>query len=195
MRRIDRRWSGAVAAALCGVWLVGWSAGARASTAPDPALELERLNGSWALDWNESDSFEPVMEALETPWLVRRLAGMIDVQINLAVEPPGCETCPPKLRVEQSNPIRSSKRTVALDGVARPGKDPLGNETLDRFSWSPDAGMEMVRERTLRSGKRARIHEKRRVEDDLRTMISLMTVWVDDVEQVQVRRVLRKVEP
>jgi len=166
-----------------------------ADSAADPGLALERLNGVWELDWERSDSFEPVMDVLEVPWLLRRLAGLISVQIAIEVKPPTCETCPPTMHVAQKNPVRNSERTVELDGVARPATDPLGNESLDRFSWSPEIGMEMMRERTLDSGRSARIRERRRVEDDLHTMVSTMTVWIDGVEEASVRRVLRKVEP
>ncbi len=165
------------------------------SNTSDPALDLERLEGTWKLDWDESDPFEPVMKALEVPWFLRKLVGVIPVQINIEVRPPSCDACSPQLHVEQRNPVRQSERTIELDGVARPAVDPLGNETVDKFTWSPESGMEMFRERTLGSGKSARIHERRKVEDDLRTMVSTMTVWIDDVEHATVRRVMRKVEP
>ncbi|MCP4035531.1 MAG: hypothetical protein GY733_01230 [bacterium] len=163
--------------------------------AADAGLDLERLNGRWKLDWARSDSFEPVMKALEVPWLVRKLAGVVPVHVTLSVASPACDSCDPSLYVEQQNPLRSSSRTIVLDGVARPAKDPLGNDTVDRFTWSSENGMEMVRERVLASGKSARIREQRRVEDDLETMISTVTVWVENEERARVRRVLRKVEP
>ncbi len=161
----------------------------------DPALDLDRLNGRWTIDWKASDSFEPVMDALEVPWLLRRLAGVVKAYITITVEPPPCDTCNPSLRIEQESPVRDSSRVVRLDGVARPSKDPLGNETVDRFNWNPETGMELIRVRTLGSGRTARILERRLVEDDLRTMVSTMTVWVDDVERARVRRILRKVQP
>jgi hypothetical protein len=161
----------------------------------DPTLDLDRLNGRWTIDWKASDSFEPVMDALEVPWLLRRLAGVVKAYITITVESPPCDTCNPSLRIEQESPVRDSSRVVRLDGVARPSKDPLGNETVDRFDWTPETGMELIRVRTLGSGRTARILERRVVEDDLRTMVSTMTVWVDDVERAQVRRVLRKVKP
>ncbi|MCP5044911.1 MAG: hypothetical protein GY944_28115 [bacterium] len=52
-----------------------------------------------------------------------------------------------------------------------------------------------VRGSLLASGKNARIRERRRVEDDLETMISTMTVWVENEQRARVRRVLRKVGP
>ena len=44
--------------------------------AADAEAGPARIDGEWKLDWDRSDSFEPVMEALETPWLMRRLAGI-----------------------------------------------------------------------------------------------------------------------
>lgn len=158
-----------------------------------PLGELERFNGKWQLDWDRSDPFDDVMKLLETPWLARRLAGVVKVYVTFEVEPPECETCQPKLKITQENPIRDTTRTVVLDGEPRPAKDPLGNESIDRFSWSPEHGLEMVRERTLKSGNAARIRERRRVADDLDTMVSRFTLWIDGEERASIRRVMRRV--
>jgi hypothetical protein len=82
---------------------------------------------------------------------------------------------------------------VVLDGEPRPAKDPLGNESIDRFTWSPDHGLEMIRERVLKSGKSARIRERRKVADDRKTMVSLFTVWIDGEERASLRRVMRRI--
>ncbi|MFT5441037.1 MAG: hypothetical protein ACI8W3_000077 [Myxococcota bacterium] len=156
--------------------------------------DITRLNGRWALDWDQSESFDPAMDALEVPWFLKRLSGVISIYLTLTVEPASCDSCEPRLRIFQENPIKNVTRTVELDGVSRPATDALGNESMDRFTWHPDRGMEMFRERVLKSGKAARIHESRTIADDLDTMISTMTVWIDGEERAKVRRVLVKVE-
>ncbi len=165
--------------------------------AADPSKTdgLDRLNGKWKLDWEQSESFAPAMQALEVPWLVRQMAGLISVQITFAVAPGDCDTCDPSLLIESENPIQNTSRTVVLDGVPRPFIDVLGNDSMDRFRWHPEGGMEMVRERILDSGKAAKIHERRTVDEDLVTMVSTMTVWVDGRERTSVRRILMKVDP
>lgn len=158
-----------------------------------PVTELDRMNGKWQLDWDQSDPFDPVMKLLETPWLARRLAGIVSVYVTFEVESAECETCEPRLRIVQENPIRNTTRVVVLDGEPRPAKDPLGNESVDRFSWNPEHGLEMVRERVLKSGKAARIRERRSVAEDLNTMVSFLTVWIDGEERASIRRVMRRI--
>jgi hypothetical protein len=151
---------------------------------------LDRLNGRWKLDWSRSDRFDPVMEALEVPWLLRRLAGVVSVHVTFAIEPPECEGCGERLQIVSENPIKNTTRVVVLDGVARPATDPLGNESMDLFHWTDEQGLEMLRERVLKSGKAARIQEHRKVGEDYDTMVSTMTVWIEGEERASVRRVL-----
>lgn len=159
----------------------------------DSASDLSRLNGRWKLDWDKSESFDPVMDLLEVPWLVQKLSGVVPVYATFEVVPPECETCASTLRIHQENPIKNTTRVVALDGVPAPHVDPLGNESMDRFIWSQDAGLKMVRERILKSGKTARILDLRNVEDDLASMVSMMTVYIDGEERASVRRIMVKV--
>ena len=140
---------------------------------------LERLSGKWKLDWDQSESFKPAMKALEVPWLIRQMAGIISVQVTIAVAPSECEACRPSLQISSENPVKNTSRIVRLDGVSRPFTDALGNDSMDLFTWDPEDGMEMVRERVLGSGKSARIRERRTVTDDLSKMVSTMTVWVE----------------
>ena len=156
--------------------------------------DLERFNGRWKLDWERSEPMEPMMKVLELPWLLRKLAGIVSVYVSYAVEAPECEGCEPRLRIVLENPIKNTTRVVVLDGEPRPATDPLGNTSLDRFSWNPEHGMKMVRERSLKSGRSARLVDRRRVEDDLKTMVATLKVWVDDEERVSVRRVFIRVE-
>ncbi len=183
MRR--SRWLLVTEVVLC--ILVAWIAQAGQST------DLDRLNGRWKIAWDRSDSLEPAMEALEVPWLVRRLAGVVSAHVTFVVEYPECEGCEPRLRIVQENPLKSTTRVVALDGEPHSFEDALGNDCLDRFTWDPEHGMEMTREHELRSGSSAQIREQRSVEDDLQTMVSNMTVWVDGEQRASIRRVLLKV--
>ena len=161
---------------------------------PSGSDSLDRLTGKWKLDWDRSESFAPAMKALEVPWLVRQMAGLVSVQVTIDVEPPDCQACRPSLHISSENPIKNTSRYVHLDGVSRPFTDVMGNESMDLFTWSADDGMEMIRERVLDSGKLAKIYERRSVNDDLTTMVSTMIVWVDGEERASVRRVLLRVE-
>jgi hypothetical protein len=155
---------------------------------------IDRLTGVWKLDWRQSDSFGPAMKALEVPWLVRQMAGIVTVRIIIEMAPSECGVCNPSLLMRSENPIRDTSRVVVLDGVARPFTDVMGNDSMDLFFWDPENGMVMVRHRVLDSGKSAKIRERRTVTDDLSTMISTMTVWVEGEERASVRRVLVKVD-
>jgi hypothetical protein len=184
------RWVGLVGLTLFLLLAVG-GAGAFEPADPD---SLDRLGGKWKLDWDRSESFGPAMMALEVPWLVRQMAGLVSIQVTIEVEASECEACSPSLRISSKNPIRNTSRQVFLDGVSRPFTDVMGNESMDVFTWDPARGMEMVRERVLDSGKAARIYESRTVTDDLATMVSTMTVWVEGQEQASVRRILSRVD-
>jgi len=161
---------------------------------PGTPDSLERLDGIWKLDWERSESFGPAMKALEVPWLVRQMAGLVSIQVTIEVTEPECEGCSRSLEIESENPIKNTSRHVMLDGVPRPFTDVMGNKSTDVFTWDPDRGMEMMRERILDSGKSARIYESRTVTDDLATMVSTMTVWIDGEERASVRRILSRVD-
>ena len=188
------RWLFVTQAALW-VLLCGSAVAAEPSTIPatQPA-DVQSLNGRWKLNWELSESADPMMEALEISWFLRKLAGVVSVQVIYAVEPPECEGCKSRLRITLENPIKKTDRVVLLDGVARPAIDPLGNESLDQFSWDPEHGMQMVRDRSVKSGKSARIVDFRRVGDDLQTLVSNLKVWIDGEERVSVRRVFDRVD-
>ena len=94
------------------------------------------------------------------------------------------------LPIQSENPIKNTQRVVVLDGVARPFTDPIGNQSMDQFTWHAERGMEMVRNRMLKSGKAAKIHERRTVSEDLTMMESIMTVWVDGEQRATVKRIL-----
>ena len=160
------------------------------ATAADAPDGVARLDGEWKLDWDRSDSFGPVMKVLETPWLMRKLAGIARVDLNLrAVETPtGCLECPEKVVITLSTPISSKDVEAVLDGKPRPGEDPRGRATLDRYTWSSEAGLEMIRELELPSGSQARLREIRSLGADPNTLLSQLTVWVDEVERASIER-------
>ena len=151
----------------------------------------DRLDGAWKLDWDRSESFEPAMKALETPWLLRRLAGIARVGLELRALPTAadCEGCSEKVLITLSTPISDKEVEVILDGMPRPGEDPRGRATVDRYTWTSDAGLEMIREVELPSGKQARIIETRNLGDDADTMISRLMVWVEGSERASIERI------
>ena len=181
-----------LAAGLAALFLLAaQGAGAFGPGDPDP---LDRLSGKWKLDWGQSESFTPALKALEVPWLIRQMAGLVSIKVTIAVEALECDECSRSLQISSENPIKNTSRVVFLDGVSRPFTDVMGNDSMDVFTWDPENGMVMVRERVLDSGKAARIRENRIVNDELTRMVSTMTVWVDGQERASVRRVLVKVD-
>ena len=160
------------------------------ASAADAPAGPARLDGHWKLDWDRSGSFEPVMKALETPWLMRRLAGIARVGLELRAirTPSDCEKCPEKVMVTLLTPISNSEAEAILDGQPRPGEDPRGRATLDRYSWTSERGLEMIRELELPSGNQARLIEIRNLGADSDTLLSTLTVWIDGSLQASVER-------
>lgn len=170
--------------------VVATSSLAAATTPEGPA----RLDGRWELDWDRSGSFEPAMEALEVSWFLRKLAGVARVGFEMRARPAKREGPTEGILVKQITPLSTSEVVVLLDGVARPGKDPTGRDTLDRYTWTSERGLEMIREFDLPSGAKARVREQRRLGDTPETLESVLTVWTDGVERASVRRVFRRMD-
>ncbi len=149
-----------------------------------------RLDGEWKLDWDRSDSFETVMTALETPWLLRKLAGIarVGLELRAVAATAECDACAEKVVMTLSTPISTKEVEIILDGKPRPGEDPRGRPTLDRYSWTSDQGIKMIRELELPSGSQARILETRVLGADADTLLSELTVWVDGTERASVKR-------
>jgi hypothetical protein len=184
-RRHPKRWRSAAPRILLVVLLTGGSARAEA--------DLSELDGRWKLDWDRSESFEPVMKALEVPWLMRKVAGVASVYVILQADAIECDGCPPTVRITEESPFATNAFVAVLDGEPRAGKDPAGNETLDRYVAVGGSGIELIRTRMLGSGRAARIRELRTPGADPDTMHSVLTVWVDEDEQASVRRVFERV--
>jgi len=164
------------------------------STSSVAAAELPnspaRLDGVWKLDWDQSDSFEPAMKALETSWFLRKLAGIARVGLEMRAVPRSseCDECAERIIVTLSTPISTRQVEAILDGEPRPGEDPRGRATVDRYSWTSEDGLEMIRELELPSGSQARIVEVRNLGVDPDTLSSRMTVWVDGSERASINR-------
>jgi len=161
-----------------------------AAMASDAPAGPARLDGEWKLDWDRSDSFEPVMKALETPWLMRQLAGIARVGLELRAvpTPADCGDCVEKIMLTLSTPISSKEVEAILDGVPRPGEDPRGRATVDQYRWTEEEGLEMIRELELPSGSRARLREIRLLGEDPNTLLSQLTVWIDGSERASIAR-------
>lgn len=150
------------------------------------------LDGHWKLDRDRSDSFEPVMTALEISWLVRRIASVGSIRMEMQTLDRTCDTCPYRIAFALRTPLRSQESTLVLDGEPRPGKDPSGRDTIDRFTWDEGRGLQMVRELTLPSGKPARLVELRMPGDDLDTLRSELTVSVSGEEVATIQRIFTR---
>jgi len=149
-----------------------------------------RLDGEWKLDWDQSDSFEPAMKALEASWFLRKLAGVARVGLEMQAVPlpSQCDECAERIVVTLSTPISTRQVEAILDGEPRPGEDARGRATIDRYSWTSEDGLEMIRELELPSGSQARIVEVRNLGVDPDTLSSRMTVWVDGSERASINR-------
>jgi len=153
-----------------------------------------RLDGEWRLDWDRSDSFEPVMKALEVSWLLRKLAGVARVGLELRAVPlaEDCGHCIRNMLVTLKSPLSNNEIQISLDGVPRPGKDPRGRDTLDAYTWTEEGTLEMNREVELPSGKQARLLEVRRIDSDPNTLISTLDVWVEGTKRASVTRAFER---
>jgi hypothetical protein len=85
-------------------------------------------------------------------------------------------------------PISSNEVEVTLDGKPRPGEDPRGRATVDRYTWTSEGGLEMIRELELPSGSQARLVETRNLGVDPDTLLSRLTVWIDGSERASIER-------
>ena len=121
--------------------------------------EPQALDGRWRLDWDRSESFASALEAMEVGWFMRQLAGVARVDIAIQSLEAECADCPSRLELTFSSPISNRSEVVFLDGRPRPGKDPQGNDTLDRYRLTDTGGVERVRELELPSGRAARLVE------------------------------------
>ena len=160
------------------------------ASAADPPSGAALFNGVWKLDWDRSDSFEPAMKALETPWLLRRLAGIARVRVEMRAEPTprDCRDCAEKIKLTLTTPIATQEVDAVLDGRVRPGETLRGRPTLDRYAWTSQGRLEMIREYELPSGSHARIRDIRSLGADPDTMLSQMTIWVDGTERASTMR-------
>ena len=159
--------------------------------AADTPVGPASLDGKWKLDWDRSDPFEPIMKALETPWLMRRLAGIarVGLELRAVAGPEDCGGCAGNMVVTLSTPISTNKVEVTLDGKSRPGKDPRGRATLDQYSWAAGEGLTRTRKLERPSGSQARLVEVRRLGGDSDTLLSQLTVWIDDSQRASIERV------
>jgi hypothetical protein len=155
--------------------------------------ESQNLDGNWQLDWDQSEPFAPALEAMEVGWLMRRLAGVARVDIGIQSLEPECDVCPERLEISFSSPISTRSEVVQLDHVPRPGKDPQGNPTIDRYKRTDGGGVEMVRELVLPSGKKARLIEAREIGTEPDSLISVLTVFVDGDQRAKIRRVFNRI--
>ncbi len=170
---------------------------ASADDAPKPSgavVGLGELQGRWKLDRDASDSFEPVMKALEVSWLIRRIAGVGSVYLTLELVPSSqCDDCPVRVRVTEKTPLRTTDFEIVLDGVVRPGVDPAGNETQDQYSTRLLGEMVLERRRTLPSGRAMRLQDRRSIGGKPDVMESVLKVWIEDRLEATSKRVFVRV--
>lgn len=190
--RIEPKSSSAVLAllALCLVASLVGSGLSDAHAATGSERDLSAFHGRWRLDRDASDSFEPVMEALEVSWLLRRLARVATAELSF--EPPAeapCDTCPTHLVATLESPVRTATFSIITDGKSRPAEDPAGNAVEDRYSEPQPGELLLERERKLPSGKQATIQDRRHVDPESGHLLSTLTVRIDGELRVTSNRV------
>ena len=86
--------------------------------------------GTWHLDRDASDSVEPMLAAMKTPWIVRKLAATMAPTMTITSLRHG------GLRVVNENPIRKTDQEIFVDGVKRERLDPLDRKVVRSATWN-----------------------------------------------------------
>ena len=154
--------------------------------------DLDAMGGRWRLDWERSDPSDALMEALEVGWVLRQLAGVATVELTVKPLERACASCPERFEFTVHSPLSDRKSLAILDDEARPGVDPQGTPTVDRYRRSQN-GIERTRVLTLPSGKAATLVENRAVVGA--TLQSNLAVSIDGAERTRVKRVFTRVAP
>ncbi len=110
-------------------------------------VPLEAWVGEWTLDRDASDSVEPLLVLLDTPWVMRKAAGAMTPTFTFRVLPSG-----DGLHWVNENPIMRRERELKGDGVERSLEDPLGRTYTTRETWSDEGALRM--RQTHRVGRR-----------------------------------------
>lgn len=116
--------------------------------ADSAAVPLAEWAGEWVLDHDASDSIDPMLELLGTPWIVRKMAGTMTPTFTFSVLPAG-----DGLHWVNANPIRTTERDITGDGVRRELEDPLGRKYVSSERWSESG--DLVMSQTHRRDDRA----------------------------------------
>ena len=109
--------------------LLGGGAHAGDTSRPD-AVAKSDLTGVWLLDLEESDPIEPMLEAMDAPWIVRKMAPMMTPTMTITALPHG------GVRVINDNPIRTTRQEIFVDDTFREREDPLGRKVVSKASWN-----------------------------------------------------------
>ena len=86
------------------------------------------LNGAWAGTWlldpKASDSVDPMLVLMKTPWIARKAAAAMTPTMRITALGHG------GLRVINENPIRTTNQEIFIDGVKRERLDPLDRKVV-----------------------------------------------------------------
>jgi hypothetical protein len=120
------------------LWLLPAPGMAQAQASADPVTPYL---GRWLLDFDASDSIGPMMELMDTPWIARKLAGMMSPTVTIT------KLGERGLTMVNENPIKTTQQEMFVDGVEREHEDPLGRKVIASQTWN-DVGQLVVVERT-----------------------------------------------
>lgn len=103
---------------------------------PEPVIADDNLHpardylGVWLLDLESSDPIGPLMEAIEAPWIARKMAGMMAPTVTITALGAG------GLRMVNENPIKTTNQDMPVDSVERQRQDPLGRKVVRSEAWN-----------------------------------------------------------
>ena len=103
--------------------------------------------GIWLLDLEASDSIEPLMRAMEAPWIARKLANAMTPTMIITPLAEG------GLRMINENPISKTDQELPADGVKRARKDPLGRKVVSSEMWSESGQLVITQENHADDGR------------------------------------------
>jgi hypothetical protein len=118
----------------------------------EPRGAASVFTGVWILDRDASDSIAPLMEAIDAPWIARKMANVMTPTLTISL------LGDDGLRVVNENPIRNSDQDMPADGIDRERTDPLGRKIVSKESWN-DAGQLVVTQRNHVDSKRVVVIE------------------------------------
>jgi len=114
-------------------------------------VENDDLSGVWLLDLDASDPIAPMLEAMEAPWLVRKMAPMMTPTMTITALPHG------GVQVVNENPIQTTRQEIHVDDTLRERKDPLGRKVVSKALWNAEGDLVVSQQNFVDEDRSVRI--------------------------------------